>query len=456
MILKNVLQSFGDKSNRTKSFFLNTFYNLFFVSAKLGLSLLLIPLVLDSIGKERFGIWQTILSFIAFLGVFKFGYPNNLRNLITKLLAKSKESDLNKLIGAVYIKLIKISALTGIILIPLIYFFFNPNRFFLQSTISSYEIVYSLIIFVSFGLLNNILCVTDFIAFGYQKSGLTNLFQLIYFLLSYLSILYIKTQYQLNLIDISIIFGVAQSSTYIFFTLYQRVKFNIRIKFNSDYPLKDTQKISFYFFIAHFLSLVFLSIDNFIISSMIGVQETASYSIVYKLFFSLITLFSILLIHFWNSVTDAFERKEFKWISKMLNVLYLMAFIIFLGGLLISFFQQEIINLWLGEEIISFDSLTFYLFSVYIFFHCLNAIFVYLQNGLGILKIQIYTATFIILLYVLACFIVDINKYGYNSIIIIKIFTMGISMILNSFILRKVKGAYSPRLLFNRLKINKK
>lgn len=454
MIFKNLLKSFKKKSSRSQNFLLNTSYNIFFVGSKLGLSLLLIPLVLDTIGQERFGVWQTTLSLIAFLGVLKFGYPNSLRNLITKLLANSSENEVYKVIGATYSKLIKISALIFIILIPLIYFF-NPQILFLESTISSHEIVYSILIFVSFGLLNNILSLTDSIAYGYQKSSLTNFFQLIYFLFSYLSILFIRRQYSLNLIDISIIFGVIQSATYILFILYQRIKFNLRIKFNSNYSLRDTQKISFSFFIAHLLSLTFLSIDNFIISFMIGAEETASYSIVNKLFFALITLFSILLIHFWNSVSDAFERKEFKWISKMLKVLYLMAFLVFLGGLILSFFQEEIINLWLGDEKITFDSITFYLFSVYTFFHCLNAVFVYLQNGLGALKIQIYTSTFIIIFYISACFIIDINKYGYNSIIIVKIVAMGLSMILNSFILRKIQARSSLTLFFNRLKRNK-
>ncbi len=239
------------------------------------------------------------------------------------------------------------------------------------------------------------------------------------------------------------------------FILYQRNKFNIRIQINSNYSLKETRKISFYFFLAHFLGLVFLSIDNFIISSMLGAEETASYSIVNKLFFALITLFSILLIHFWNNVTDAFERKEFKWILKMLNVLYIVAFLVFFGGLILSFFQKEIISLWLGDDNIFFESITFYLFSIYTLFHCLNAIFIYLQNGLGTLKIQIYSSTIIIILYVSACFIIDINKYGYNSIIVIKIIAMLLSMILNSFILRKVRTGSSITLLLNRLKREK-
>ena len=124
MIFKNLLKSFKKKSSRSQNFLLNTSYNIFFVGSKLGLSLLLIPLVLDTIGQERFGVWQTTLSLIAFLGVLKFGYPNSLRNLITKLLANSSENEVYKVIGATYSKLIKISALIFIILIPLIYFFF--------------------------------------------------------------------------------------------------------------------------------------------------------------------------------------------------------------------------------------------------------------------------------------------------------------------------------------------
>jgi hypothetical protein len=80
------------------------------------------------------------------------------------------------------------------------------------------------------------------------------------------------------------------------------------------------------------------------------------------------------------------------------------------------------------------------LFSIYLLFHCINAIFLNLQNGLGILKTQILTAFLALFFYCVACYFIDLKYYGYNAIIIIKIVVIGLSMIANSVILKKLKG----------------
>mgnify|MGYP000380312218 CR=1 FL=1 len=439
-MLKKVKLFKENKSSKTKVFLLNTYYNFIFVGLKMVLNLLMVPLLLTYIKEERYGIWQTTLSLVSFITVLNFGYPNGLRNLITKILINtSSKNIIGEAIGATYLKVGKITVLISIIIIPIIYFFVDPNFLFFETPIPSKEITYSLILFTSFYLINNVLILSDSIAFGYQKSYLTSFFQFIYFLLCYILIYFIGKKVNLNLIHISIIFGATQSVSYLLFIFYEKRRFNINIKFNSKFSLSETNKLSFHFFLAHLLAIIFLAIDNFIISSTLGAEETTKFSIVNRIFFTLVTFFSILLIHFWNSVTDAFEKKEFLWILKTVRVLYAISFGLFFIGLAISFFQKDIINIWLENNNLALESLTFYLFSIYILFHCLNAIFLNLQNGLGFLKIQIYTTTLALLLYTIGCYFIDIKLHGYNIIIILKIIVMAISTLLNSFILKKIK-----------------
>ena len=146
-----------------------------------------------------------------------------------------------------------------------------------------------------------------------------------------------------------------------------------------------------------------------------------------------------MLIHFWNSVTEAFEKEKFLWIINKVKGLIKISFLFFFVGLLISFFQENILFLWLGENNLNLESSTFYLYTVYLLFHCVNAVFVNIQNGLGLLKIQIITAVFALITYIAACYFVDIVYYGYNVLIIIKVAVMGISLVSNSFILKQLK-----------------
>ena len=427
-------------SKENKVFIYNTFYNIFFTGIKIGIGLITIAILLKYLGEERFGIWQTILSISTFFSLLNLGYSNGLRNLITKLVVNNKDEEISKAIGSTYILLSKIAVISSIILLPSLYFFINPKTLFLGTTIASNEISISIFVFLSFFLLNIILSLSESIAFGIQKSYLTSFFQAISVFLSLILVYFSGKNNDLNLVQVAFIFGASQSTTYFIFIIFQKVKLKINIDFKSYYSLKDTNKLSFHFFLAHLLSVAFLSIDNFIISSTLGAQETAGYSIVTKIFFTLITVFSILLIHFWNSVTEAFENADFKWILNKVTFLIKISFLFFFIGLLISVFKENILFLWLGENTLNLESSTFYLYTFYLLFHCINAVFVNIQNGLGFLKIQIITAIFALIAYILACYFVDIVYYGYNVIIMIKVVIMGLSLVFNSLILKKVRG----------------
>lgn len=426
-------------SIRNFNFFRNTFYNYITSGLNIGLNLLMIPLFLNILGKESFGVWQTIISIISFASVLNFGLGNGLRNLITKLIVCDKKQEIGFAIGATFLKTGKIVIITSLVLLPLVYFLFEPEKLFISRTIPVNEIRLSFLIFLSFFLLNIILSMSDSIAFGLQKSYLTGIFQFVNLLICYCSIYILNFFVKINLIHVSFVFGFAQSLSYFFFLIYQKTKFKIKIEFKEKYDLKETSKLSFNFFLAQLLALIYLSIDNFVISSTLGASETAEFSLVNKIFFSLIGLFSILLIHFWNSVTDAFQKQEIQWIFKTVKSLIVVAFGFFILSLTISYFQSDIIAIWIKNKEFNIKSETFYLFSVYLFFYCINAIFINLQNGLGFLKIQIYSSILALIIYSLGCYFVDIKLYGYNFIILLKLIIAILSILINSLVIFKIK-----------------
>lgn len=426
------------KSEKNLLFFKNSFFNYITTSLTIVINLFLIPLMLSVLGKESFGIWQTILSIISLVSLLNFGLGNGLRNLITKLKVQNSEN-IGDAIGATIKKISKIIFFTALVLIPTVYFFIRPDSLFINSHVLESEIKYSILVFLCFFLLNIILSLSNSVAYGLHKSYLTGVMQLSYLTICYALIIILGHFYVLNLINISFIFGLTQSVIYFVFLFYQNYKFKLNINFNNNYDLKETSSLSFNFFIAQALALVFLSVDNFVISSTLGPNDTAEFSVVNKIYFTLISLFSVLLIHFWNSVTEAFEKKEMQWIYSTIKILLAITTIVFIAGLIIAFFQESILNLWLGTNVFHITSLTFYLFSIYTLFHCVNAVFVNIQNGLGFLKIQIFSTFLSLMLYGMGCYFIDIKHYGYNSIIALKLSVMALSAIINASVLLKLK-----------------
>lgn len=428
-------------TGRSLSFFRNTFFNYINVGLIIGINFLLVPLLIDVLGKEGFGIWQTMLSVISFAGLLNFGMGNGLRNLITKLITKNQKDLIGPAIGTTILKMGKIIIFFTFLLFPLAYFYFEPEVVFKGISTSVEEIRWSFFIFLFFFLFNIILNLSNSIAFGFQNSYISGLTQLIFLAICYLTI-YISTKFTaITLIHVSLIFGATQSLSYAFFFLYQKRKHNLVIDYQKKFDLRETSRLSFKFFIVQLLAMLFLSLDNFIISFTLGPNETSEFSIINKIFFTLISLFSVLLIHFWNSVTDAFETKEIKWIIGMMKKLFLVAFGFLIISLGISFYQKNILEFWLGNPTFEITDLSFYLFSIYTFIHCTNAIFINLQNGLGFLKLQITSAFLMILIYLTGVYFFSLQDYGYNVLIVIKIVAISLALIVNSMVIIKLKSA---------------
>ena len=437
----SIRNSFTDQ--RTKTFLRSTLYSYLGVVLSLVVSFFITPLLISSLGIERFGIWQTIFSVVSLATLLNFGMGNGLRNLITSLNLDSrnlKEGIIGDAIGGTIIKMIQIVLASILIFVPLIYFFFDPYVLFQNSNIFFSEIRICVIIFLILFLVSNIFGLSNSIAFGLQKSYLTSISRAVYMLISFITFYILDKYISINLIHTALIFGILQCGVYLFLGIYQNRKYKLNINFRQTYSLQKTTNLSKEFFVVQALALVFLSMDSFVISYFLGPQQTAEFSIVNKIFFALITFFSVLLIQYWNTIGEAYEQKDLNWIfSSLKGFSYVIIIVVFIG-LIVAYFQQYIINFWIGENVFNILDSTFYLFVVYLFFHCINSVLVNIQNGLSQLKFQKYSVILSLFFYFMGCYFLDIKSYGYNMIIILKIGIMFFSVIINSsiiFVLRK-------------------
>jgi O-antigen/teichoic acid export membrane protein len=149
-------------------------------------------------------------------------------------------------------------------------------------------------------------------------------------------------------------------------------------------------------------------------------------------------VFSILLIQFWSSIRGAVNEKNFIWIKMTIRHLTNLTGIVLFFGLLISIFEKPIMEIWLGDPNVITSKWTLLIFSFYAFLHCINAIFVNIQNGIGELKTQVISLFFVIILYVITCYNFHIKSIGYSSIILFKTISMLLLIILNSTVIRKL------------------
>lgn len=388
------------------------------------LSFISVPLLLKIIDEERFGIFQTILTFLAWASLANLGIGNGLRNKISEFLGGNREKEIRGLIGSAFTIAFWISLIFLIITSLFIWYIFKPEWIINKTIIPDFEIKLTFLVTFFFFSLSLFFGLFISIAYGVHKSYLSTLVSILqYFIYCSLLLLLIKTNKNSYLVYVAFVNGVSiiASQIFLFFSISKKsILWPPNFKERKKY-YHELLNISVGFFVLQISSIILFSSDNLILSKLLGPSEVTQYSIASKIFFTIISFFSIILIQVWNSTTDALVQKDFLWIKRTVLKLHKLLILVFIGTLIIGVLLNFIVRIWIGN---SFEySLQFRLIYVfYVLIHCSNAIFVNVLNGLGKLKLQtIAYITGAIINFVLAYIFIVIFKMGIIGVLYSKL-----------------------------------
>lgn len=360
------------------------------------LSFLLIPIVIDYLGMERYGVWAVIFGLVSWLTIFDFGLGNGLKNEVTKSLAKNDSILLNKLIVTGYISniIIIFFVLTVFLFIS---YFINWNSVLNTKAINNVELLYFVNLVFIIMSMNFIASLIMQIIHGYQKSSYTTFFQMssnalilvfLYFLNLFDSsqnLIYITLLYGFSLIIVNIIGSIW------FYKTKTHIEFSF-IYFDKS-VIKSFMNFGLKFFYLQIAVILIYQTDKIIISHLFGPEEVAKYDLIFKLFTIVLTAHTLVLTPLWSAMTDAYANKDKIWIYSTIRKINLFLIPLFLAISAIVLFYEQIIQIWIGKSLnIDFDLVLILGISIGIMLW--NNNFAYIMNGFGKLNLQLYTATF--------------------------------------------------------------
>lgn len=128
-------------------------------------------------------------------------------------------------------------------------------------------------------------------------------------------------------------------------------------------------------------------------------------------------LFTIFIAPIWAATTEAYAKKDFKWIRNIVHKYLLIWVGLACVGALMLLFSTYIYKLWLGQDIgISFKlSLVVYVYTLVFMF---GSIFVNILNGISALYIQFWSSVFSPLLFIGLCIFFIENQIGFPALIL--------------------------------------
>lgn len=385
--LKDFLLKGDTRSVKAK---LNIFYMIFIKGANILCGLLIVPLTLNYVDSDTYGVWLTLSSMVAWISFFDIGLNHGLRNRLAEAFAVGNLELGKKYVSTTY-------ALLAIIFLPLMVILLgvapllNWNEILNLPNLDAASLLIAIGIIISYFCVNFILNTINVVILADQKPADAALRGLLQQLVS-IAVIYLMTILtDGSLINLCIGLCIAPLLVVLLvnFTLFRhRYKAIAPSLKNVDFKvLPDLMKLGIQFFIIQIAGVIQFQLVNFLIIRHFGATDVAEYNIAYKYFSVLTMVWAIMTSPIWSAVTDAIAKNDFRWVESITKK-YLMFFSLFLIlSPVMLLLSEPLYQLWIGDIVTIPFALSFWvmMFNLVTMF---GSIFVNVLNGAGILKTQ--------------------------------------------------------------------
>jgi O-antigen/teichoic acid export membrane protein len=356
-------------------------------------SFLTMPLMINYLGSELFGIWATMLTLVSWIMLFDLGIGNGLRNRISEALATNDINLAFTYISTSYV-VIGFFSIFLLLVFSTLSFFIPWDSVFNTKLVDEKTLLISILILAFFVFMNFWLSLVLQIFHGLQKSSFVNLGQLISNGLVLFLIFLIYSYFPASLISMVVLYGSALliSNTILSYYVFKKnPELKPRLSAFDKNKISDLLSLGMRFFVIQVAVLVIFMSDKMVITQLLGPDYVTGYEVVFKLY-SIFTIFhGMILIPLWPAFSNAYAHGDFNWIRNSIKK-QLFLFVIFsIASLCMILLGPYIVNLWIGTEI-KVDKSIFYFFSLYILVSVWSNIFAYFVNSINRINLQVVTS----------------------------------------------------------------
>lgn len=425
-------------SIRLKTLTFNTFYNLLGYSIPLVFAFFLIPVIIQKLGTERFGILTIAWVVLGYFGFFDLGLGRALTKIISEKLSLSDKSEIPDYFWATFHFTFLFS--TSIVLIlfllkeQIVFTLFTIPFELNNEALRTFEILLIAIPFISTS--------AGFRGFleSYQRFDIINILRIFIGIFSFL-IPVIVSFFTLNLFWIVFFLTISRIliwSVYliIIFKLNKDVKTKISFKLKLFKPIF---KLSSWMTVSNLTVPIIVYLDRIMIASLVSSTAVAYYATPYEVITKLLIVPSALTAVLFPTFAANYLRDYKGTIllsNKAMKYIFLLLFPIVFT---IVFFSFEFLYLWVGPEFANKSNSILQLLAVGILFNSVAYIPFSFIEGIGrpdiTAKIQLFELPFYVFLMWLS-----IKNYGTLGAAFIYAIRMIIDCLLMIYFSRRISG----------------
>ena len=341
----------------------NSFYNIVGSSLPLFVALFAIPLLVQGLGEEKFGILALAWVVIGYFSLFDFGIGRTLTKIIAENIGTERFDEIPDIFWTALFLMFIISLIGALILFlgaPYLIFNFIKISTKLQeeSLYTFYTLAISIPIVTTTAGLRGVLE-------AYQKFGIINIFRTILGVLTFLVPL-ICLLFTNNLFVIVICLTTIRLLIWILYYIecikLDSIKNSAR-KIKKQF-IKPILKISTWMSISNLVGPIILYIDRFLVGGLISAVAVAYYTTPYELVTKILIIPGALTGVLFPAISSSYNTNpEFTYNLLTRSIKYVFI-IIFPIVLVIIAFAGEGMELWMGKEFAINSTLILRFFSV--------------------------------------------------------------------------------------------
>jgi O-antigen/teichoic acid export membrane protein len=323
-----------------------------YVATAVGIvtSIILTPLLLSHLGKEVYGLYAALGSIMAYLFVLEFGTGSAVPKYVAELWAQKDAEGLSRLVSSFFFGFLAVCLLLiigAVVSLPVVPHLFKTSPALVRTadvvffiTIANFSII------LPFSTMGGLL-------YGIHRVYISYWLDAVFYVLNLLGA-YVAVKLHYGLVGVALGTLGARIIIVTFLAWFARTRCPA-VKFRLAYfdwsLVKRLSTPSFYYFVIDLSSLVILSTDQVIISSLIGVAAVTAYSIVFRLWripAGLITTLSQVLLPHISELGAGGNLPQLRTIYSQLTKYSLL----FAMGAFacVAAFGEKLIGLWVGPE----------------------------------------------------------------------------------------------------------
>lgn len=359
-------------------------------------SLLLVPLTLNYLNAEEYGVWLTLTSIVTWFNVCEIGIGMGLQNRLGECLAVKDYKKGRDYVTVTYVVLTLI--VSGFLLIFFVVNVYIDWRKLLNIwTLNAEDLSAVVIIVIVFFAINFIVKTIGVILAADQKTSLRSLLGLLGNVLSLVIIFILTRTTPSSLYKVALVFSASPvvisliGTAILFHGRYRELKPDfIKVKYKLA---KNLIGLSLNFFVLQISSIIVFSTSNVIISQVMGPQDVTTYNICFKYFNVVTMIFNLILSPMWPAYTNAYALSDFTWMESSIKKTRMMWYLVTALTIIMLLASPIVYSLWVGDEVHVSFSMSMAM-AVYVIVGNWNNIYAQMLAGVGKIRLSIYNSLF--------------------------------------------------------------